>query len=900
MLIPIVPENFFSSGPEDLVSNVKILPNCMCIQEGNSEQTYFSSGSIGLFSGEPDFSEIYKKLNLGLEYAVFDYSLLERVADDSSFLKIPKSRLGLQFHDFDSLLEFSNSENLNSGYGIIKLNSISSSDIDSKIDLLSNLSKKTRFVVDLSQKTISNALELSLPNINTLTTMGFDICSKIENFYYQDSQSTPELISLSDAFTASCGLKSDRPDGLFTTVVVDQQGVCLGLAYSNIESLKQAFTLRQGVYWSRKRGLWHKGLTSGATQDLIGVKLDCDKDVLLFTVKQTAPGFCHNNTYTCFDDNEFGNNGVLSRLTMVLEGRKKNPPPGSYTNRLFNDPQLLNDKIMEEADELCTASSPSEIAWEAADLIYFLLVKATSSGVSIADIESNLMLKTKKIERRPGNSKRTHVPAIPAPNDAQSSADGPSAKQAKTDKDQPSSENSAHPIDNNTDPITSLAHVKVPTPKDMKIEMRSFNSKDLNSTEMSLLLQRPIIKSDQIIDLVNPIIEKVKIHGDSAIKEYTSKFDKVDMDSVVKMAPFVIPELDPEVKKSIDIAYSNIKKFHEAQLTEPIVVETMPGVTCSRFSRPIERVGLYVPGGSAVLPSTALMLGVPAQVAGCNKIVLATPPAKDGSIAPEVLYVAHLIQAHSIVMAGGAQAIAAMAYGTETVSKVDKILGPGNQFVTCAKMLVQNDITAMVSIDMPAGPSEVLVMADMSCDPDYVASDLLSQAEHGPDSQVVLVGVNLTLEKQNEISQCLHEQAIKLSRVDLIRYSIPKSFSIQFDNYDSAIDFSNNYAPEHLILQTEDPDSLIPKINNAGSVFVGKYSCESCGDYASGTNHTLPTYGFARMYSGVNTSSFQKSITSQKLTKEGLSNIASTVMTLAQVEGLDAHKNAVYIRVKKD
>ncbi|TFY64272.1 hypothetical protein EVG20_g6002 [Dentipellis fragilis] len=403
-----------------------------------------------------------------------------------------------------------------------------------------------------------------------------------------------------------------------------------------------------------------------------------------------------------------------------------------------------------------------------------------------------------------------------------------------------------------------------------------------------------------MIAKVKPIVDDVRTRGDAALLELTAKFDRVQLTSTVVFPPFAPASMQvaPDVRAAIDTAYVNIYKFHAAQAQDAaLVVETMPGVVCSRFARPIARVGLYVPGGTAILPSTALMLGIPAQVAGCKEVVLATPPRPDGSISPEVMYVAHLVGASAVLKAGGGQAVAALAYGTETVPKVDKIFGPGNQWVTAAKMLVQNDTDALVSIDMPAGPSEVLVVADYTCNPAFVAADLLSQAEHGVDSQVVLVTVDLPLSTIDAIEVEVDRQANALSRVDILRQSIPKSIIVRTKSVEEALAFSNDYAPEHLILHLEDASARVALVENAGSVFVGPFSPESCGDYASGTNHTLPTNGYARQFSGVNTLSFQKHITSQELTSAGLKELGPVVATLADCEGLSAHANAVRIRL---
>ncbi|KAL1722465.1 histidinol dehydrogenase-domain-containing protein [Schizophyllum commune] len=665
-------------------------------------------------------------------------------------------------------------------------------------------------------------------------------------------------INVADAFLAP--LISDRPDGLFPTVVCDETGHSLGLVYSSTESVKETILTGKGVYQSRKHGLWRKGETSGATQDVIGIRVDCDSDSLEFRVVQHGAGFCHLDRGSCF-----GELKGLAALEHTLASRFASAPEGSYTKRLFNDASLLQSKITEEADELCRAETPDDVAFEAADLLYFALTKCIASGVGIADIERSLDKKAARVTRRPGNAKPQFVkPAQAAPPPKPTAA----------------------PVDPNA-----------------PIRMRTSDLAAASKDERAALLRRPVLRSDEMIAKVKPIVDDVRARGDAALIELTAKFDRVQLDSVIIRPPFAAEAtagLDPAVREAIDAAYANVKKFHAAQLdSAPLSVETMPGVVCRRFARPVARVGLYVPGGTAILPSTALHLGVPAQVAGCREIVMATPPRPDGSISPEVMYAAQLVGASAILKAGGAQAVAALAYGTATVPKVDKIFGPGNQWVTAAKMLVQNDTDALVSIDMPAGPSEVLVIADHTSDPAFVAADLLSQAEHGVDSQVVLVSVSLDDAAIAAIEAEVDKQARALPRVDIIRESIPKSLIVKTTSVEEAIAFSNDYAPEHLILHLENAPAHVAAIENAGSVFVGPYTPESCGDYASGTNHTLPTNGYARQFSGVNTQSFQKHLTSQEITAEGLKGLGPIVATLADCEGLGAHANAVRIRLSR-
>ena len=408
------------------------------------------------------------------------------------------------------------------------------------------------------------------------------------------------------------------------------------------------------------------------------------------------------------------------------------------------------------------------------------------------------------------------------------------------------------------------------------------------------IVKRPVINDADLRPAVQSIMNEVKIHGDTAIRKFTLEFEGIVIhdlkvtDTEIDEAELLVPA---PLKNAIAIATKNIWKFHNSQIEEIKEIETMPGVTCWRKSVGIEKVGLYIPGGSAPLFSTLLMLGIPATIAGCTEIVVCTPADKNGKIHPAILYASKLLGITKIYKAGGSQAIAAMAYGTETIPEVYKIFGPGNQYVTCAKQMVN---AGGIAIDMPAGPSEIAIFADESCHPSFVAADLLSQAEHGVDSQVLLVAssesITLKIKEQIEL------QAELLSRKEIILQSLQNSHFIVMEDVEAAFELLNLYAPEHLILATDNAEELCKRVVNAGSVFIGHYSPESAGDYASGTNHTLPTNGFARNYSGVSLDSFVKKITFQKVTKEGLDAIGETVQTMAVAEGLDAHANAVQVR----
>lgn len=420
--------------------------------------------------------------------------------------------------------------------------------------------------------------------------------------------------------------------------------------------------------------------------------------------------------------------------------------------------------------------------------------------------------------------------------------------------------------------------------------------KNPDKKDWSKLLKRPTIKEKEIKRIVKPILKKVKEKGDKALRLFAFEYDHVELESIlVSSSEFegIEKNIDKKIREAIKRAYDNIKKFHEAQLTDILEVETTQGVICKRKNVPVERVGLYVPGGSAPLFSTVLMLAIPAKIAGCKEIIICTPPDRNGKVPPLILYAAKLTGVDKIAKVGGAQAIGALAYGTESIPKVDKIYGPGNQYVTAAKLIVNQKGTA---IDMPAGPSEVAVIADNSAYPEFIASDLLAQAEHGIDSQVVLITTSEELIKK--VIKEIKALSEALPRKHIIEKSLLNSRFFLVENLDMAIELSNAYAPEHLIISTENEESIAEKIINAGSVFLGNYTPESAGDYASGTNHTLPTYGHARSHSGVSVDSFVKKITFQKITKKGLKNLGPAIELMAEKEELDAHKLAVSIRLK--
>jgi histidinol dehydrogenase len=428
--------------------------------------------------------------------------------------------------------------------------------------------------------------------------------------------------------------------------------------------------------------------------------------------------------------------------------------------------------------------------------------------------------------------------------------------------------------------------------------MKNLDYKNLSSKKIDELLKRPAMKTDDVLNSVKQIVADVKKNGDKAVQKYAIKFDGLKRDSIViskKEIDAASKELSFATKNAIDVASDNIAKFHSKQIPNGYSIETMPGVKCSRKFVPIGSVGLYIPGGSAILFSTMLMLGIPAKIAGCKRIVVSTPVGKN-EIEPALAYSIKKCGIEEVYCVGGAHAIAMMAYGTKKINKVDKIFGPGNQFVTAAKTLVSIDPYGC-AIDMPAGPSEVLIMADDTAIPSFVAADLLSQAEHGADSQVILLTTSAKI--ADEVQKEVKSQLNLLPRKSTAEKCLKNSLILKVPNIKTAVALSNKYAPEHLIVSIKNPESILDKIINAGSVFVGNFSPESAGDYASGTNHSLPTYGYAKSYSGVNVESFMKGITFQTLSKKGLERISKTIINLAETEKLDAHANAVKIRLKK-
>lgn len=425
--------------------------------------------------------------------------------------------------------------------------------------------------------------------------------------------------------------------------------------------------------------------------------------------------------------------------------------------------------------------------------------------------------------------------------------------------------------------------------------LKTYSYAKLSASEIAGLCERNTDVSNKISKTVEEIVDRVREAGDQALSEFAKEFDGViperlfvEKEELEKLAS----QVSEKDRKALQIAYANIYKFHQTQLGKEEKVETTAGVSCWREYRAIQKVGLYIPGGTAVLPSTLLMLGIPAKIAGCRDIVVCCPPRRDGKLSPHIAYVAKILGIEKVYLAGGAQAIAAMALGTASIPKVSKLFGPGNQYVTRAKMLMHSRYG--VAIDMPAGPSEVLVIADESCRPAFVAADLLAQAEHSPDSQAILVATSAAIIEQ--VNSELSGQLAELPRMEIAGKALSNSFAIETSSLAEAVTFANHYASEHLIIASDQYESLIPQVRNAGSVFLGNFTPEAAGDYASGTNHTLPTSGFARAYSGVSVDAFVKKVTFQHISEEGIANLGPTIEAMAEIEGLEAHRRSVALR----
>eukprot|EP01127_Copromyxa_protea_P006414 TRINITY_DN1626_c0_g1_i1.p1 TRINITY_DN1626_c0_g1~~TRINITY_DN1626_c0_g1_i1.p1 ORF type:complete len:1471 (-),score=377.24 TRINITY_DN1626_c0_g1_i1:62-4474(-) len=639
------------------------------------------------------------------------------------------------------------------------------------------------------------------------------------------------VISLGDA--VSVGLTSDRPDGLFPTMVVDEQNQALGLVYSNKESIALAVTEQRGIYYSRKRGIWRKGESSGATQELVKIRRDCDSDALCFVVKQTSPGFCHLNRWSCFDV-ETG----LSKLARTLTERKAHPVEGSYTNRLFNDPELLNSKLREEVEELIEANTKEEITWEAADVIYFALVRAINEGVTLEEISAHLNLRSLKVTRRAGDAKPPKVPVVPT-----------FSTLKKVNPDSILSQAAQAPVD----------------PDAMKI--------------------------------AREIVEDISKKGEVALRSHCVRlgdiqegepliWDRAEMEKQFLALPIEQQQL---LQRSAD----RVRKFAESQrgcikdLATPV-----QGGSAGHLVDAVAVAGCYAPGGRYPLPSSVLMTVITARAAGVENVFVASPRPNQLTVGA-----AYVAGADSILRAGGAQAIAAMAYGIEgTMPASDVIVGPGNKYVTAAKALV----SGIVKIDMLAGPSEVLVIADSSADPAIVASDLIAQAEHDPDSSAILVAVAVQDSWVDSVNAELVAQLAVLSTRDIATLAlVNNSYVVRVETIEEAFSISDKIGPEHLELHVDNASALKEKPRHYGGLFLGHVSAEVLGDYCAGPNHVLPTRGTARYSGGLSVFTFLRVRTWLDIsaTDKGAHSLVQDCASLGELEGLAGHASAAKKRL---
>jgi phosphoribosyl-ATP pyrophosphohydrolase/phosphoribosyl-AMP cyclohydrolase/histidinol dehydrogenase len=698
------------ASSSDLVSPLSLIGPILVPLDSAASSSLPSNASTYVYASSSTSSsaidDVLSALNDGALKAVVSSSQLSELA--GSAVDPKRLVLELESANVDSV---SDKDKKAVGAVVVKVDSAFSDELDGALveKLKTAFPTKTHELFLLPSPSTSSTAPPTQAVVKSLFSNSITLVIP-SSLLSASSASTDSQISIPSAFLAP--LSSDRPDSLYATMVTSSTHSSrpLGLVYSSNESISESILTGRGVYQSRKHGLWRKGESSGSTQKVVAIRADCDADAIQFDVVQSGTGFCHLETFGCFGSGEL--KGVAA-LEETLNSRMADAPEGSYTKRLFGDADLLRAKIMEEAEELCDAEKKEDVAFEAADLVYFAMVKCAKMGVSWKDVEDALDKKAQKVKRRKGDAK-------PKWSGESKATNGASASLPKSTTETPREPDPSPPP--KASPIPAPPPTSAPTDPSAPIKMRTVPAlSTLSPEERQSLLLRPVLDSSAMIAKVQPIITSVRTGGDKALASLTAQFDRQPLASQPEWSNVLLPPFSPEsmaipndLKHAIDTSYANVLKFHKAQAeTKPLVVETQPGVVCSRFARPITRVGLYVPGGTAILPSSAIMLGVPAQVAGCETIVLSTPPRSDGSISPEVLYVANLVGVTAVVKAGGAQAVAAMAYGTETVPKVDKIFGPGNQWVTAAKMVVQNDVSALVGIDMPAGPSEVLVRSSL-------------------------------------------------------------------------------------------------------------------------------------------------------------------------------------------
>lgn len=679
------------------------------------------------------------------------------------------------------------------------------------------------------------------------------------------SEHLSEGHNLADAFCAS--LTSDRPDGLWSTVIVDERLVALGFAFSSADSVRDSISKNRGVYQSRKRGLWEKGATSGNHQDLIRVGVDCDRDCLIFVVRQHGPGFCHRDTYTCF-----GERRGLDLLGHTLESRMTSAPEGSYTKRLFNDDALLKSKLIEEAVELAEATTQQHVAEEAADLLYFALACSVKSGVRLADIEHVLDNRHLKVTRRPGNAKPEFIKAhmkpsstSPAKNSSPLPVEGEAKSEAPTVEETPApTQVPAAPL------LTPIAAEDVPA-----------------------LHRDPVDAFAR--GIAEEIMADVSKRGEVALRYHAERLGDVQPGESLVLGKAELKAfydgLGEKERGVLDRTAERIRAFAKMQRDSVTECEIkVGGGAAGQQIAPVEVAGCYAPGGRYPLPSSVLMGVVTARVAGVPTVWVASPHPD-----PLVCAAAHTAGADGLLMVGGAQAIAAFAHGAGPVPVCDAIVGPGNRFVTAAKSLV----AGAVAIDMLAGPSECLVIADESADPTVVAADLLAQAEHDTAARAILVTTSELMAQQVETE--VSRQLQLLPTEDTARAAIEKnSFSVLVKDREAAADVSNRLAPEHLEVHMVDLESMVPLLKHWGALFLGNNAAEVLGDYGAGPNHTLPTGGTARSYGGLSVHTFLRQRTWLRIdNREDAQTIVQDAVDLALCEGLHGHSRAAALRLPK-